>query len=93
MLVNEPRDYKKHLHVTKKYLPDENYLYDSVELHVVSDVAFESLGQRPEELFDPVPTFGQVRYPQLLFRSSAIEVFKRGALLPLIKLNGFIETI
>lgn len=70
----------------KKYLPDENQLYNSVELNVVSDMTFESLGKRPEKLCDPAPAFRQVRYPQLLFRSSATEVFKIGTLFMLIKL-------
>lgn len=56
-------------------------------------MTFESLGQRPEKLFDPTTAFRQVRYHQLLFRSSAAEVFKIGTLFTLIKLNVFIETM
>lgn len=60
LLINEPSEYKYHLHLTKKYLPDENQLNDNVELNVVSDMTFESLGQRPEKLFDPTTAFRQV---------------------------------
>lgn len=64
-----------------------------VELNVVLDVTFKSLGQRPKKSLEPAQAFREVKYHQLLFTGSATEALEIGtSFMLLIKLNFLIET-